>query len=106
MKKFVIEEPIFEIFPQIQAGILVCRGIDNHIKDESRYEDYLREAEKAAAQYVTAPEFTDNPVIRTWRDAFYKFKTEERCPLLHRSPAQTGFQGRAYRDNKSSGRYL
>ena len=83
MKKFVIEEPIFEIFPQIQAGILVCRGIDNHIKDESRYEDYLREAEKAAAQYVTAPEFTDNPVIRTWRDAFYKFKTKKgaRCSI-------------------------
>ena len=83
MKKFVMEDPVFDIFPQIQAGILVCSGIDNYIKDESRYEDYLREAEKAAAQYVTAPEFTDNPVIRTWRDAFYKFKTKKgaRCSI-------------------------
>ena len=83
MKKFVIEDPVFDIFPQIQAGILVCSGIDNHIKDESRYEDYLREAEKAAARYVTAPEFTDNPVIRTWRDAFYKFRTKKgaRCSI-------------------------
>lgn len=77
MKKFIIEEPIFEIFPQIQIGILICKGIDNHIKEQDRYESYLRDAEKTAAQYVAAPEFADNPVIRTWRDAFHKFKTKK-----------------------------
>ncbi len=83
MKKFIIEDKMFEIFPDMQIGILVCKGIDNHIKDESRYENYLRSAEKEAAQYVTATEFTDNPVIRTWRDAFYKFKTKKgaRCSI-------------------------
>lgn len=87
MKKFVIEDPIFEIFPQVRIGILVCRGIDNHVKDETAYEAeygaYLREAEKAALKYVSDPEFTANPVIRTWRDAFYKFRTKKgaRCSI-------------------------
>ncbi len=87
MKKFVIEDPIFEIFPQVRIGILVCRGIDNHVKDEAAYEAeygaYLREAEKAALKYVSDPEFTANPVIRTWRDAFYKFRTKKgaRCSI-------------------------
>ena len=87
MKKFVIEDPIFEIFPQVRIGILVCRGIDNHVTDEAAYEAeygaYLREAEKNALKYVSDPEFTANPVIRTWRDAFYKFRTKKgaRCSI-------------------------
>lgn len=83
MKKFIIEEPIFEIFPDVRIGVLVCCGIDNTVTDENRYADYLAEAQKLAQVHIQAPEFTDNPVIRTWRDGFYKFKTKKgaRCSI-------------------------
>lgn len=83
MKKFVMEKPFLEIFPESKIGILVCRGIDNTIKDESRFADYLAEAQKLAAKHIENPEFTENPIIRTWRDAFYKFKTKKgaRCSI-------------------------
>lgn len=83
MKKFRLEDAFLDIFPEAKIGVLVCRGIDNHPKTENTYEEYLKEACQASLQYVTNPEFTENPVIRTWRDAFYKFKTKKgaRCSI-------------------------
>lgn len=83
MKKFIIEESIFEIFPDVKIGVLVCRGIDNTVKDENKYADYLAEAQKLAQEHIKEPEFTQNPVVRTWRDGFYKFKTKKgaRCSI-------------------------
>lgn len=83
MKRFVIEKEIVELFPEIEIGVLVCTGIDNHIKDENRYVDYLAEAQKLSAKYTANEEFIENPVIKTWREAFYKFKTKKgaRCSI-------------------------
>lgn len=83
MKKFIMEQPYLEIFPESKIGILVCKGIDNHIKDEDKYADFLKECQQLAHQHIENPEFTQNPIIRTWRDAFYKFKTKKgaRCSI-------------------------
>ena len=83
MKKFILEQPYLDIFPESKIGILVCTGINNHIVDENKYIDYLQEAQKEALKHIANPEFTENPVIRTWRDAFQKFKTKKgaRCSI-------------------------
>ena len=83
MKKFILEQPYLDIFPESKIGILVCTGIDNHIVDENKYVNYLQEAQKEALKHIANPEFTENPVIRTWRDAFQKFKTKKgaRCSI-------------------------
>lgn len=83
MKKFRLEQDYLDIFPDSKIGILICTGIDNHIKDETKYEGFLRECEKEAQKHIENPEFTQNPIIRTWRDAFYKFKTKKgaRCSI-------------------------
>ena len=83
MKHFRLEDDYLELFPESQIGVLVCEGIDNKVYDENKYETWLRESEKLAMQHVTEEVFTDNPVIREWRDAFYKFKTKKgaRCSI-------------------------
>lgn len=83
MKKFIIEKDFLEIFPNAKIGVLVCKGINNHIEDEEKYADYLKAAQKSALVHIENPEFTENPIIRTWRDAFYKFKTKKgaRCSI-------------------------
>ena len=50
MKKFILEQPYLDIFPESKIGILVCTGIDNHIVDENKYVDYLQEAQKEAME--------------------------------------------------------
>lgn len=42
MKKFVLEQPFLEIFPDAKIGILVCKGINNQIVDEEKYAPYLQ----------------------------------------------------------------
>lgn len=87
MKKFIMEKDFLEIFPESKVGILVCNGIDNTVKDEdaymAKYGPYLKESQKIAMKYISNPEFTENPIIRTWRYAFYKFKTKKgaRCSI-------------------------
>ncbi len=83
MKHFRLENDYLELFPDSRIGVLVCDGIDNKVYDENRYADWLKESQEIAMQYVTEEVFTDNPVIRVWRDAFYKFRTKKgaRCSL-------------------------
>ena len=83
MKRFILEPSFLELFPDSRIGVLVCKDIDNHIKEEERYAPWLRECEKLSAVYTVNPEFTENETIRSWRDAFYQFKTKKgaRCSI-------------------------
>ena len=83
MKKFKLENDYLELFPDSKIGILVCNDIDNTIKDEEKYREFLDNAQNEALKHIENPEFTENPIIRTWRDAFYKFKTKKgaRCSI-------------------------
>jgi DNA/RNA-binding domain of Phe-tRNA-synthetase-like protein len=39
MKKFVIEDSFWSLFPNAKIGIVVCHGIDNTIKDKGQFAD-------------------------------------------------------------------
>lgn len=77
MKKFVIEDDFWDIFPNARIGIIICKGIDNTIRDNGKYEEMILKAEKEALKYLQNPEFSKNPVIKIWRDSFQKFKTKK-----------------------------
>ncbi|MBQ6593272.1 MAG: B3/4 domain-containing protein [Solobacterium sp.] len=83
MKHFRLEEDYLGVFPDSRIGILVCEGINNKVTDPERFAEWLEESQAEAMQYVTEEVFTDNPVIKTWREAFYKFKTKKgaRCSI-------------------------
>ncbi|EOU1465383.1 B3/4 domain-containing protein [Clostridium perfringens] len=77
MKKFIIEDDFWELFPNTKIGIITCNGIDNTIKDENQYQDMLSQGEKEALNHLPNEEFSSNEVIKVWRDAFKKFKTKK-----------------------------
>lgn len=77
MKKFIIEDDFWELFPNAKIGIITCNGIDNTIKDENQYKDMLSQGEKEALTHLPNVEFSSNEVIKVWRDAFKKFKTKK-----------------------------
>lgn len=81
MKHFIIEEPFWEVFPSAKIGVLVFKGINNHIDHQKDYEEVfgqiLLSAEKQATNYFTETEFSQNSVVKVWRDAFQKFKTKK-----------------------------
>jgi len=77
MKRFIVEDDFWSLFPNAKIGVVVCHGIDNSIKDEDRYKGMLQNAEKEALKYLNNPEFSSNEVIKVWREAFQKFKTKK-----------------------------
>lgn len=77
MKKFIIDDAFWEVFPEAKIGIIVFKGIDNRIRDVEAYDAMLRAAEKEAVKFFTEPEFSNNAVIKVWREAFQKFKTKK-----------------------------
>lgn len=77
MKKFVIEDDFWSLFPSARIGVIICNGIDNSIKDEEKYKETLLEAEKKALKHLQNEEFSSNGVIKVWREAFQKFKTKK-----------------------------
>lgn len=79
MKKFVIEEEFWNLFPGSKVGIVVCNGIDNKIKDKNkdRYVEMILESQKQAMNHINEEQFSNNQVIKVWRDAFKKFKTKK-----------------------------
>ncbi|EOU1494074.1 B3/4 domain-containing protein [Clostridium perfringens] len=77
MKKFIIEDDFWELFPNAKIGIITCNGIDNTIKDENQYKDMISQGEKEALNHLPNEEFSINEVIKVWRDAFKKFKTKK-----------------------------
>jgi len=83
MPRFIIEDDFWSLFPHAKIGTVICQGIDNSIRDVEIYEKMLQEAEKEAYQFLRLEEFSSNPVISVWREAFQKFKTKKgaRCSI-------------------------
>ncbi len=77
MKKFTIEDNFWSLFPDAKIGIVICKNIDNTLREQETYEAMLGDAEKEALKYLQEPEFSNNEVIKVWREAFQKFKTKK-----------------------------
>ena len=77
MSRFIIAEDFWEVFPDARIGVIVCQGVDNSVQNRSYYENLLCNAQREALKHLNHPEFSSNPVIRTWRDAFQMFKTKK-----------------------------
>ncbi|MBQ6355559.1 MAG: B3/4 domain-containing protein [Solobacterium sp.] len=93
MKKFIIDRSFWELFPEATIGVMLLRGYENAEESPQELVDMLAESNRQAARYLTAENFSDNPVVQVWRQAFRKFKTKKgvRCSieaLLKRSTGE------------------
>ena len=77
MKKFIVEKEFKEVFPDYKLGVVVCKNIDNHVRDENMYRKLLDDAKKESLKFIEDENFSSNEVIRTWRDAYSRFKTKK-----------------------------
>ncbi len=77
MKNFIVSEDFWELFPNAKIGVVVCQGIDNSIRNEENFALMLESAEMEAQKYFKEDEFSNNRVVKVWREAFQKFKTKK-----------------------------
>ncbi|HWQ10974.1 MAG TPA: phenylalanine--tRNA ligase beta subunit-related protein, partial [Holophaga sp.] len=76
-RRFVITPQVAEIFPELEIGVLLVRGVDNRSRADVDFGPLLAEGAQAARRHLTAPEFASNPVVAVWREAFKRFKTRK-----------------------------
>jgi DNA/RNA-binding domain of Phe-tRNA-synthetase-like protein len=77
MKKFVIEDEFWNLFPSAKIGVVICHIIDNSIKDKEEYKEMILQGEEEALKHLKDAEFSNNAVIKVWREAFKEFKTKK-----------------------------
>lgn len=77
MKKFIVEDDFFEVFPEAKLGVIIAKGIDNTIKDPEKFKIKLETSQKLALSHLPNDDFSSNSVVKVWREAFQKFKTKK-----------------------------
>ena len=78
MKKFIIDDSIYELFPTLKIGVVVCRGINNIYKDKSVYEQLLADAEKECLKLLEGTDdIIESKYISLWREAMKKYPAEK-----------------------------
>lgn len=77
MKKFIIEDSFWELFPQAKIGIVIAENIRNIYDRKQVYSDMLTDSQSQAIKHLESNTLSENRVIKVWRDAFQKFKTKK-----------------------------
>ena len=102
MKKFIVKDEFWDLFPEATLGVLVLNNVE---EDKELSEDELNEIKKLlnssneiAKKYVPNDVISENDVVKVWREAYSKFPTKKgaRCSLenllkrvLHDNPVGT-----------------
>lgn len=82
--KFILEKSFFDLFPEAVVGVAILEGIDNRNYESSpEIKELLIEANREAHKHFTGGVFSENPVIKVWREAYQKFKKKKgvRCSI-------------------------
>lgn len=79
MKKFIVDQAFWDLFPEAEINIIIAKGMDGRIK-EDKLDDYqalLNSGKEAGKAFLTLETFSQNDVIQEWREAFRLFKTKK-----------------------------
>ncbi len=102
MKKFYVEDKVFDILPNLNIGILVLKNVNENKKLEeteaNEIKNILDTANQKAKRFLTSDTISENEVVKVWREAYSAFPTKKgaRCSLenllkrvLHDNPVGT-----------------
>ncbi|CAM3148395.1 B3/B4 domain-containing protein [Streptobacillus ratti] len=75
--KFIAEESYWELFPNSKLGIVLIEDMNNEGESLEEIKEALMIANGEAKKYFIKDNFSENPVISVWREAYQKFKTKK-----------------------------
>lgn len=77
MPSFIAEDSFWELFPTARLGVLRVSKLENSPRENEAISHALQEAHETALLHVPNETWTENEVIKRWREAFQKFKTKK-----------------------------
>ncbi len=72
MSKFIVEDKMFDNYPNLEVGIIVCKNVNNSEIDESFYDEFSKEKEKVITKFSDVA-LAEYPVISEWRKVYKSF---------------------------------
>lgn len=104
MKKFIVDKEVWELFPEMNIGILTFTNSPQKLNKDEQKEiaELLAKTNNEAKKYVLNEIFAENAVIKIWREAYQKFPTKKgaRCSIenllkrvLHNNPVSSILPG-------------
>ncbi|CRH93106.1 Uncharacterised protein [Chlamydia trachomatis] len=77
--KVVVDQSFWDVFPEAQIAVLSVKGLDNHVDEikDPYFQGILTEAAQKAQAFIQEDNFTENDVIKEWREAQRTMLTEE-----------------------------
>lgn len=87
MKKFIVEDEFWKIFPEASIAVLTVKNVQEAaVLDEAKTQEIktlLEDANEDARRFLTSETISENEVVKAWREAYSKFPTKKgaRCSL-------------------------
>ena len=85
MKKFIVEDDFWRIFPEASIAVLTVKNVQEAaVLDEitaGEIKTLLEDANEGAKRFLTNETISENEVVKAWREAYSKFPTKKgaRC---------------------------
>ncbi|MGQ7452653.1 B3/B4 domain-containing protein [Streptococcus suis] len=77
MSQFVIDSSFWSLFPEAKIGVLLLKDYKAPSQSPEELVNLLEESNGIAQKFLTEDTFSENEVIRTYRQAYQKFKTKK-----------------------------
>lgn len=87
MKKFIVDDSFWNLFPDCTIGVLVLENVEENKKmskeEEKEIKELLDKANNDAKKYLVSDVISENPVVKIWRETYSKFPTKKgaRCSI-------------------------
>lgn len=87
MKKFIVDDAFWTLFPDVSIGVLAVKNIcESASLDEvqaAEVKALLDGANQTAKKYLTSDTISENHAVAVWRQAYQKFPTKKgaRCSI-------------------------
>ncbi len=83
MSKFVIDKSFWKLFPKAKLGVALLKEFKNSDDSPQEIKEFLECSNDIAKNFLTNEVFSENSVIKIYREAYQKFKTKKgvRCSI-------------------------
>lgn len=83
MKKFILDQEVSNVLPELAVGVLVVKDIDATNAKQEQLATILNQANTIAKKYVPNETISENEVVKAWRTTYQKFPTKKgaRCSI-------------------------
>lgn len=77
MGNFIVDKSFWELFPEAKIGVVLIKDYKNSEESTDELKNLLSESNDKAKTYLNKDVFSENAVIKVYRDAYRSFKTKK-----------------------------